>query len=273
MELKNYTKQFLSIAAVALFTLQVQAQTSIKLTGTINGIATGAEGLGPEVAFDGNIETSPEFGRPADKTRPWISMEFEEPQVITRVGFSLRVQETDANIDAFRTRLAGTQFFGTNELTVGDNEEKTPITFDGTLLYEVSFDEAFALNSREFGYGAVDVKKGFKYVVIVWDPAVNRWGNTGELELYGYSATLLSVEDVFASSLNVYPIPANTELTIKSNDFPVESVEIYNMLGKKVLNGDTFSNDILDVSGLSSGMYMLKVDSAESSSTKKILIK
>lgn len=81
----------------------------------------------------------------------------------------------------------------------------------------------------------------------------------------------LSVDDIFKASLTVYPNPAKTSITVKSNSIQIESVEIYDMLGKNVLKSDLV-NDRINVSNLTSGIYMLKVNSANSSSTRKIVI-
>lgn len=80
-----------------------------------------------------------------------------------------------------------------------------------------------------------------------------------------------SVQDVFKSSLSVYPNPADNIISVKSNDIKIESVEIFNLFGKSVLK-EEYVNETIDVSNITSGVYMLKVNSEKSSSTRKIVI-
>lgn len=87
-----------------------------------------------------------------------------------------------------------------------------------------------------------------------------------------FDPTTASVKDVLATKLNIYPNPANDYITIKSNNVKLSSVELYNVLGSRVLSAKTLNNDRLNVSGISKGIYMLKVNAEGASSTKKIII-
>ncbi|MDV7186449.1 T9SS type A sorting domain-containing protein [Lutibacter sp. TH_r2] len=82
-----------------------------------------------------------------------------------------------------------------------------------------------------------------------------------------------SIEDnELSKSFNVYPNPANGVLFIKSNQFAVSNVAIFNVMGQKVLEQQELENNQLDVSSISKGMYILKVTSDSKSFTKKIII-
>ena len=87
----------------------------------------------------------------------------------------------------------------------------------------------------------------------------------------GTTAGSASVEDVFGSSLSIYPNPASTNITVKSSEIHIESVEIINMLGSTVLRDDS-ANETIDVSVLKSGVYVMKINSENSSSTRRIFI-
>jgi hypothetical protein len=83
----------------------------------------------------------------------------------------------------------------------------------------------------------------------------------------------LSVDTFSASTISVYPNPANTSITIKSSDqSPIDSVELYNILGLKVLTTTNLVNDTLDISEMSSGVYLLKLNAGTNSVTKRIVI-
>lgn len=82
---------------------------------------------------------------------------------------------------------------------------------------------------------------------------------------------LLGVNDNEASNFAVFPNPAKDFVTISSKTEPISQVEIYNVLGQKVMDQnfkETLSENI-NVSNLQAGMYVMKINSA---TTKRILI-
>jgi hypothetical protein len=58
-------------------------------------------------------------------------------------------------------------------------------------------------------------------------------------------------------SITAYPSPAGSELFIKTNAV-INKVEVYSLTGKLLLQRDSYA-DRLSVSGLSSGIYLLRV--------------
>ncbi len=81
----------------------------------------------------------------------------------------------------------------------------------------------------------------------------------------------LTIKDETASTFGVYPNPAKTTVTVASKTEPITQIEIYNVLGQKVINKLFSENylETLDVSALSSGMYVMKINSL---TTKRLLI-
>lgn len=85
-----------------------------------------------------------------------------------------------------------------------------------------------------------------------------------------YSPSTASVDDVFASKVSVYPNPANEFVTI-SSAVEINKVEVYNLLGKKVISTSKLNNNNLDVSTLAKGVYMMKLTSGEFVASKKLI--
>ncbi len=84
--------------------------------------------------------------------------------------------------------------------------------------------------------------------------------------------TILSTNEVSVTEFSIYPNPAKTNITIQSQNSPVSQVEIYNVLGQRVLNSDfseTTSANI-DISGLNSGMYLVKINNL---TTQRLIVK
>lgn len=70
----------------------------------------------------------------------------------------------------------------------------------------------------------------------------------------------LSTNEVELDKLRVFPNPTHSTLTL-TNDFTIDYVEVYNLTGQKLITKGFASNNdaIIDVSGLTSGVYLLKV--------------
>jgi choice-of-anchor B domain-containing protein len=82
---------------------------------------------------------------------------------------------------------------------------------------------------------------------------------------------LLSVNDNDIKSFSVAPNPANDVVTITSKTEPITNVEIFNLLGQRVLSANFKENlsENIDISILQAGMYVLKINST---TTKRLLI-
>ncbi|WP_313807742.1 T9SS type A sorting domain-containing protein [Flavobacterium sp.] len=69
----------------------------------------------------------------------------------------------------------------------------------------------------------------------------------------------LSTNEVELDKLRIFPNPTHSTLTV-ANDYTIDNIEVYNLTGQKLITkGFTSNNAIIDVSSLTSGVYMLKV--------------
>lgn len=83
---------------------------------------------------------------------------------------------------------------------------------------------------------------------------------------------VLGVDNKSLTNLSITPNPSKSGyVTIKSQDFGTKSIELYDMLGRNVIN-TTLNSDVLDVSSVRSGLYLLKVSIEDRSSTTKLII-
>ena len=87
----------------------------------------------------------------------------------------------------------------------------------------------------------------------------------------------LSTQEVkLNSDINVYPNPAKNEVTISSKTIKDKvNIQIFDVTGRKVLDETKviFSGANLDTSKLTNGVYIIKLDSKEGSSSQKLIIK
>ena len=80
----------------------------------------------------------------------------------------------------------------------------------------------------------------------------------------GYPFIPTSAENISGSEeISIYPNPAGRELKVQSSKFKVESIEVFDMVGKNLFSQQLKANSqkqaVLDVSKLQSGIYFLRV--------------
>jgi len=86
----------------------------------------------------------------------------------------------------------------------------------------------------------------------------------------GQCDPILSVGDNLADLVNIYPNPATTIVNIDApSSVEILSVSLFDVLGKDT--GVSLNNGTIDVSHLSRGVYILKVQSAKGTLTQKLI--
>ena len=83
---------------------------------------------------------------------------------------------------------------------------------------------------------------------------------------------LLGLGDSNQDVFSIYPNPANNFVNITSQNSGNKNIAVYDILGKQVIN-TIISTDRLDISSLTSGIYMLNITQNGISSTKKLVVK
>lgn len=81
----------------------------------------------------------------------------------------------------------------------------------------------------------------------------------------------LGLQENNIANLKIYPNPAKTSLFITSDSFAAKNVEIYNVVGAKVMTTQ-ITNTPINVSGLKTGIYMVKVTEEGKTATRKLTI-
>lgn len=79
----------------------------------------------------------------------------------------------------------------------------------------------------------------------------------------------VSVDENFGNNIIIYPNPASDRLRVNST-IDIENIEIYNTMGEKILTGNL--NDI-NLSGLSSGVYTIKIITIDNKESYRRFVK
>jgi hypothetical protein len=89
---------------------------------------------------------------------------------------------------------------------------------------------------------------------------------------YVTAGTVLKLDQNAIAGLNVYPNPVkNGNLYITSNSSDAKLVSIFDVLGKQVVKATT-TNNVVNVSKLKGGVYILQITENEKTATKKLII-
>ena len=77
------------------------------------------------------------------------------------------------------------------------------------------------------------------------------------------------------NTIKTYPNPTTGELTIESGGLKIESVEVFDVIGKKHRSENKKQNEktIIDISHLSSGIYFVTITDENKAKTVKKVVK
>lgn len=143
----------------------------------------------------------------------------------------------------------------------GDKDFRT-----GTLMFNSGSNTSIAMFARGIGRPTTAPIDGKSYT----------WSNAKHEIRIDYVTLLLdtntasaSGDEALGAAFSIYPNPAKDVVTVESADIDVTSVEVYDILGKKVKE---VNNTKVDVSSLVSGVYVLKVNTENGSFNTRILV-
>ncbi|PKP25155.1 MAG: hypothetical protein CVU03_09085 [Bacteroidetes bacterium HGW-Bacteroidetes-2] len=136
----------------------------------------------------------------------------------------------------------------------------------------------FVTEELEFDMGGFQIfvpnalsENGHYITGFSFSPNPEPWGEFHTFRLQITDFILNTGINLIKSSVTLYPNPVNNILIIESSD-NIESVEIFNLLGQKILNEKASQlRKEIDMSQLSKGMYLVKVLSNGISHTSKII--
>jgi hypothetical protein len=138
-----------------------------------------------------------------------------------------------------------------------------PDEYGTDLNFQVNPTQSVTLNFNTVGY----VKNNCEFVVWVQHVATKEVTQTLKVDL----STIVGMEELEGQQVSVYPNPASEYVMVLSSGKGL--IEIFDMTGKLQLSKNiTETNQYVNISGLSKGVYYLKTSNAENSFTKKLVV-
>lgn len=211
------------------------------------------------------------------RTVQHYSNQYGNNDVFINAGFT-DVYTTTANVNnsgneglyIFQTPAPSTTPNAFGEM---EEEQGAPWDWWDNNMYDLMFQ---AVNQSPAGYGAANsllgnpdmsASKGRSYIDTIQgylNPRIYVALNLGNA---------LSVYNVMDHSTKIYPNPAKNNITITNSNFVINSVELYNISGQKVKSKIINSMQTnLNLSGLEKGIYILNINSNDTSIKRKVVI-
>lgn len=226
----------------------------------------GTNGDDNYTSLTGNIDLSKYFEVVLTPASGFILDLTELSFRVQRSGTGIRTYAVRTSADNYATNLGTITIDPANPVLSTQNNNVFFWTQDamsqgqnGSKINVNSINDVAALTIRFYGWNAEAAGGTFSIDDVVI---------TGNVE-----PGTANVKNNAISGLKMFPNPlTGNVLNITSNNNDVKTVAIFDVLGKQVVNTKTVNNTV-NVSGLTSGVYMVKITEAGKTSTKKLVVK
>ena len=107
--------------------------------------------------------------------------------------------------------------------------------------------------------------------------AANGAGSTVPVDIYldnvyFWKSSTLGTEEFSIDAFNVFPNPTENNWTIKSSNTIINTIDVFDVLGKKVLSIKPTIDEVeIDASNLNSGLYFAKIATNKGINTIKLV--
>lgn len=211
-----------------------------------------------------------------NKTGTWISGQINSNLISG-------IMSTSDGYNAFTRNASDDLFLAYNASTTTTNTGQVNYAclFNGATTWKVG--SVFTGNTRTGQY----ISAGFnnsKNAMITFDhftdpaatggsPSYGPPNNPRQLQYATTTITNLSLNDFSKNNINIYPNPTNSLVFVDFMNLTNVKIEILDLNGKILTSKSTSNSTNIDLSNLSSGSYLIKINSTEGTKTMKILKK
>lgn len=166
------------------------------------------------------------------------------------------------NITTFRVKLVdfrGDGFQGPN----GDTEAELTFTIPQSQWFKLDIPLAnFA------AAGMTDFSDLSQYIIST--PNAN--GTVYVDNVYFSKVSTLSISDVLADEISVFPNPSKDTWTINTSTQNITNITVFDILGKQVISINPDNTEaVIDASNLRDGLYLAKISTVNGSQTVKLI--
>ncbi|QYS87416.1 T9SS type A sorting domain-containing protein [Flavobacterium oreochromis] len=191
-------------------------------------------------------------------------------------GYSEIIIEFDQKGQDFSSKWQEYQYTidgGNTWISLGNNSGDLTNGFTNSPMKVFLINDPKCNNNPNFGFRIVSIlapnTNTYEAILGVYDPTAN-W-RIDNVKIQANSIFLNNEKNSEIEGLSIYPNPANSVLNITSNNFKEKQVELYDTLGKKT-SSFTTTNETINISSLSKGIYFVKITQDNKTTTRKIII-
>ncbi len=178
---------------------------------------------------------------------------------------------------ALADQVLGTVLFsgaGYQDSPAGDTLVETFCLNEGCYVFTLNDDYGDGLT------GCSQANGGNGNYQIIWnglimDELLEADANFGAQHQSNFCISFNGLNDLNASNIRIYPNPATDNLTVAIlSDLALEEIKVYDALGKIILRKKDFSgsSEILNVSGLEAGYYVIHVRTSVGTSVREFIV-
>lgn len=266
-------KKFYSIVAIVAATISANAQTPLNTNGSLedwadataqpdgwfisaSNISSGVAVKGTEGAQDGN-----NFVRLQNRTQSTGNNNLGLQDVAVTPGSTYTVSywyKSDSNTFNFKHWIQWR-----SELGGGDNIVENITTFQPEASNTASVGQWTNVTITETAPATANaIRVNFR------NYTNSSFASIDNVIVYEGTASLTENN---IEGLNVYPNPATDIVTISSFSMAPKHVQLFDMVGKKVMDVETTST--INVSELNKGIYVMKISEEGKLATSKLVVK
>ncbi len=182
-----------------------------------------------------------------------------------RSGTGSRHYSVRSSADGYATNLPASINNGNTNLSVTNNIFFW--TLDATANNADQLGSAITLNGASF----TGLTSPITFRIYSWDAEASTGTFSVDNVAISGNVTTLDVTQNNIEGLKIYPNPAKNTLYVTSDSFASKQVELFDVLGKSVLNTKVVNNTV-NISSLSKGVYVAKITEEGKTATRKIVI-
>ena len=191
------------------------------------------------------------------------------PYEISNTETTTYVFTPDANQCAYPTSLTIVV------IQISNPVAPSPQTFNsGSTLADIVITPSNVLWYDTFDDAGADVNRLALSLPLENNKTYYAVNDDGEYRSQPFPVTVivpLNTASFELQNLKFYPNPVSSNLTI-SNSFPIQSIEIYNLLGQRLINENHDETEVkVNVSNLPSAIYLVKIKSENQTREFKIV--
>lgn len=209
-----------------------------------------------------------------NKTGSWVGNQINS-------SLTSGIISSNDSYNAFTSNASNDLFlaYNTSPTTTNTGQINYACLFNGNTTWQIG--TVFTGNSRTGQFISAEFNNS-KTAMITFDHFTDP-AATGGSPSYGppnnprqlqYATTVvnnLSTNDFIKTNFNIYPNPTTSELHINFSALSGITIQILDLNGRVMQTKSVMNSTVMDTSALSSGIYLVKITSAEGSGTMKII--